>query len=378
MNKRDLVLSALNHEENIVPLWTMGFENLSTAKRLIGENNVPTDILPEFEYKKGAADKLNMELKIKFAEQVDSYVIGVGKGGSFSLGHGGPGEFMEKLIEKGDNYTISIYETGVKKEVRLNPHFMRYFDHQGESIETFKNLEFPDALDSSRYVGIREEEEFYKNKGYFTYGNINGFFSGLHYFLCPYDKILVDLLLEPDFVKLMMKKLGEFNLNAAESLLKCGVDCIVFCDDLGSGNSLLFSPDLYEEFFFPWHKELADLCHSYGAYVHMHSHGNINKIIGKIVETGIDMLDPMDPYENMDLELLKEEYGDRITFVGGLNKFFFEWNEEKMEEALKDVLSTGRKGGGYIFMDSSGSMPENLSKEKFDFYMNLSKELREK
>jgi hypothetical protein len=57
VNKRDLVLSALNHEENIVPLWTMGFENLSTAKRLIGENNVPTDILPEFEYKKGAADK---------------------------------------------------------------------------------------------------------------------------------------------------------------------------------------------------------------------------------------------------------------------------------------------------------------------------------
>ena len=27
-------------------------------------------------------------------------------------------------------------------------------------------------------------------------------------------------------------------------------------------------------------------------------------------------------------------------------------------------------------MDSSGSMPENLSKEKFVFYMNLSKELR--
>ena len=78
------------------------------------------------------------------------------------------------------------------------------------------------------------------------------------------------------------------------------------------------------------------------------------------------------------LGALKEEYGDRITFVGGLNKFFFEWNEKKNGRGLKDVLSTGRKGGGYIFMDSSGSMPENLSKEKFDFYMNLSKELREK
>ena len=122
-----------------------------------------------------------MELKIKFAEQVDSYVIGVGKGGSFSLGHGGPGEFMEKLIEKGDNYTISIYETGVKKEVRLNPHFMRYFDHQGESIETFKNLEFPDALDSSRYVGIREKQSFIKIRD-ILHTVILMAFSGLHYF----------------------------------------------------------------------------------------------------------------------------------------------------------------------------------------------------
>ncbi len=114
------------------------------------------------------------------------------------------------------------------------------------------------------------------------------------------DKILVYLLLEPELVHKMMKKLGEFNLNAAESLLKCGVDSITFCDDMGSGNNLLFSPTLYEEFFFPWHKELADLCHSYRAYAHMHSHGNINKIMGKIVDAGIDMLNPCDPYENMD------------------------------------------------------------------------------
>lgn len=376
MNQRDLLLCVLNREENLIPVWPMGFGNLDTAKRLIGEDNVPLDISPEYEYKKGASDERNMELKIKFAEQVDSCVIGVGKGGSFSHGHGGPGEFREKLLDIGDNYTISIYETGVKKEVRTNPHFMRYFDHQGEYEELFDRLEFPNALDASRYTGIKEEVAFFKQKGYFTTANINGFFSGLHYFLCPYDKILVYLLLEPEFVHKMMKKLGEFNLQAAESLLKCGVDSITFCDDLGSGNSLLFSPDLYEEFFFPWHKEIADLCHSYGAFVHMHSHGNINKIISKLAEAGIDMLNPCDPYENMSLEQLKAEYGHRITFVGGVDKFFFEWDRARMTEHLKNVIKTGRKGGGYIFMDSSGSIPENVSKETFDFYMNLSRELR--
>ncbi len=376
MNKRELLLCALNREENTVPVWPMGFENLDTAKRLVGEENVPLDIPPEYEYKKGAANEQNMMLKIKFAEQVDSCVIGVGKGGSFSHGHGGPGEFMEKLVDKGENYCISIYETGVKREVKTNPHFFRYFDHQGETEESFERLEFPNALDASRYVGIKEEVAFFKQKGYFTTANINGFFSGLHYFLCPYDKILLNFLLEPEFVHKMMKKLGEFNLNAAESLLKCGVDSITFCDDMGSGNNLLFSPTLYEEFFFPWHKELADLCHSYGAYAHMHSHGNINKIMGRIVDAGIDMLNPCDPYENMDLKALKAEYGNRITFVGGVDKFFFEWDRDTMARSLKNVIETGRKGGGYVFMDSSGSIPENVPKETFEYYMSLSKELR--
>ncbi len=49
-----------------------------------------------------------------------------------------------------------------------------------------------------------------------------------------------------------------------------------------------------------------------------------------------------------------------------------------MARSLKNVIETGRKGGGYVFMDSSGSIPENVPKETFEYYMNLSKELRAK
>lgn len=170
-------------------------------------------------------------------------------------------------------------------------------------------------------------------------------------------------------------KLAEFNLCAAENLLKKGIDCITFCDDLGSGQDLLFSPDLYKEVFFPYHKELADLCHSYKKYVHMHSHGSIKKILPYIIETGIDMLNPCDPYENMDLKSLKEEIGDKITLVGGINKFFFNWSTNKMKVFLEKTIKTGRVNGGYILMDSGG-IPENISKRKYDFYRKISRELR--
>ena len=39
MTKRDYMLSALHHEEALIPSWSMAFENIETAQRLLGEEN---------------------------------------------------------------------------------------------------------------------------------------------------------------------------------------------------------------------------------------------------------------------------------------------------------------------------------------------------
>ena len=74
------------------------------------------------------------------------------------------------------------------------------------------------------------------------------------------------------------------------------------------------SPALYREFFYPWHRRLVELCHDYGAYVNIHSHGNINAIMPLLYEASIDILNPVGPSDGMDLAELKVRYGDRITF----------------------------------------------------------------
>ncbi len=372
------MLSILNHEENIVPSWTIAFFNTRVAKKLLGEENVITDFEPVTEYKVGYCDESNRKINIRYSEAVDNFAIGVGKGANFAFGHGGPGEFMDIIIESGENYYISQFETGVKREVRFKPyHFYKHFNYPIEVLDEIDKVYIPEANNERRFNGIEGDVKYYKQKGYFTYANINGFFSGLHYFFIPFDKLFIAMLENKRELKILIKKLATFNLTSAEQLLKRGVDCITFCDDLGSGESLLFSPDLYKELFYPYHKQLADLCHSYGTFVHMHSHGNIMKIINLIVDAGIDMINPIDPSEGMELRYLKEKYGDRITLVGGMDKYFFEWGKEKMYEYLKKIIKYARKNGGYILMDSGG-IPDNISKEKYDFYRKISKEIRYK
>lgn len=368
MNNREKFFSIVKNKSQDIMSWIMSFFDERTAIRLLGADSVPDDILPGPDWGFGASERYNWDKKIKYAHATGNFAIGVGRGACIAFGHGGPGEFLERTLETGSNYRISEFETGVRKEVRYNPHFYHHFNYPVKEPSDIENIKLPDPDDMSRYANIKEEVEYYKERDFIVYANLNGFFSGLHYYLYPYDQLLADLILEPSLINALLEKLGYFNLKAAEHLLKCGVDMITFCDDLGSGKSLLMSPELYREFFLPWHKKLAGLCHKYGALLHMHSHGNINKIIKDIYEAGIDLLNPNDPCDGMDLPKLKEIYGDRITFVGGIDKFFFKWNHKEQEDYLAQLIK--KTGGGFILMDSGG-VPENVTTEDFKKIRNL-------
>ncbi len=362
MNKREKFFSIVRDKSDGVLHWFMSFFDERTAARILGAENIPDDSYIGPEWRLGAPEKRNWDKKINYAVATGNFTIGVGCGACIPFGHGGPGEFLEKTIETGENYRITEYETGVRKEVRYNPHFYNHFNYPLAGPEDLEKLKLPDPDDPARYEGIREEAEYYRQRGFVTFANLNGFFSGIHYFLYPYDLLLPDLILEPEFIDALLEKLGNFNLRAAENLLRCGVDMIAFCDDLGSGQSLLMSPELYRKYFLPWHRRLAELCHEYGALVHMHSHGNINKIIKDIYEAGIDLLNPNDPCDGMDLPELKKNYGDRITFVGGIDKFFFDWDHERREQYVTELVN--KTGGGFILMDSGG-VPENVTAGEF-------------
>jgi uroporphyrinogen decarboxylase len=108
----------------------------------------------------------------------------------------------------------------------------------------------------------------------------------------------------------------------------------------------------------------------------MHSHGNINKILDHIVDTGIDMLNPLDPTEQMNLKRIKERFGDRLTLVGGMNKYIFDQDLDEIKVLLQQSVQIGARGGRFILMDTGG-IPENMSREKFDAFLEMSRCARE-
>ena len=380
MTPRENILGLLNGETyDSVPVWFMGFDNDDLAHKLVSGARLPDSLFhnPEkFDYpwERLSDDERTRTLDYNRAVLKPATVIGWGA--NMALGHGGPGEFHFKVIDTTGDKRVLECETGCKRIVQKNPHFYRDFDYPLKTVSDVDSLQLPDPRDPARYNGFEEDAAFFKDAGYMAAANLNGFFSGPHYFCIDYQEFLMSILLEPSQTKKLIDRVGEWNIAAAEELLKRGTECIVLCDDLGSADNLLMSPDIYREWIQPWHKKLCGLAHDFNAYVHLHSHGNINKILPSVLETEVDMLDPFDIYESMDMVSFLESGTSKTVPAGGCHKFFFQWDEQKQNDYLTDLFRCAQKAGRWIFMDTGG-FPETISKETYDFVIGRLRELSE-
>jgi len=96
---------------------------------------------------------------------------------------------------------------------------------------------------------------------------------------------------------------------------------------------------------------MMDLVHSAGAYVFHHTDGAVRPIIPHLIETGIDVLNPIQwRCKGMEREGLKRDFGGRIAFHGGVDNQYtlaFGTVDEVKQEVIDNLRILG-EGGGYI------------------------------
>jgi uroporphyrinogen decarboxylase len=165
------------------------------------------------------------------------------------------------------------------------------------------------------------------------------------------ENFLADIAADYDFAKKLCTKIVDRNMVMLENFLSIEeIDGVLLGSDWGSQRGLLMSPEIWEDMICPGEKREYELVHSYGKDVWLHSCGCIDVLIPRLVEIGVDVLNPVQP-ECMDIEAMKADYGDRLTFWGGISTqktLPFGSAEEVREESrwIRDMMS---ENGGYIF-----------------------------
>ena len=82
-----------------------------------------------------------------------------------------------------------------------------------------------------------------------------------------------------------------------------------------------------------------------------HSCGGIRPFIPDLIEIGLQVLDPVQPLAaNMDSAELKREFGDRLTFHGGVDiqQVLPFGSQEDVEAEVRRRIRVFAPGGGYI------------------------------
>jgi len=124
--------------------------------------------------------------------------------------------------------------------------------------------------------------------------------------------------------------------------------------DFGTQNGPFISPDMYREFYKPFHKKINDWIHTHTPWkTFYHSCGSIVAFLDDFVEAGVDILNPVQTSaKDMDPKMLKEKYGDKLVFWGGgvdTQKTLPFGSPEEVRKEVAERCRTFGKGGGYVF-----------------------------
>jgi uroporphyrinogen decarboxylase len=175
---------------------------------------------------------------------------------------------------------------------------------------------WPDLDQPYRFEKLRQGVKLLHAEGMAVAGFAGSVFEQSWY-IRGMEDLMMDLVTAPDLARYLFERTAAFQREVARQFALAGVDIIITGDDVAGQQGLLMSRETWLEFLQP---SLAATVETVkranpASFVFYHSDGNIEPLIPDLIETGIDILNPVQP-ECMDPAAIKQKYGDRLSFWG--------------------------------------------------------------
>jgi len=163
------------------------------------------------------------------------------------------------------------------------------------------------------------------------------------------ENLLMRMITEPDFVRRAIDVYVNRSVAYIEAMLDAGCDAIMTTDDYSDNRSPIMGPELFREFMLPGLIRQCEAIHAKGGYFIKHTDGNVWSILDMLIDAGIDGWHGIQPSVGMDLKILKEKYGDRLCFFGGVNcETLVAGTPEETEAEVRYALKHAAAGGGLV------------------------------
>lgn len=281
-----------------------------------------------------------------------------------------------KVIEETDSYRIEKDCWGITKKnfkpISTTPFYLDYEIHDRKSWDIAKQRMFP-SRDRINWDIWRKNYKYWRENGYwievgpwFGYDIVNARIMGT-------ETTLFAMVDDPEWMIEMFNHGCDLTLTLLDMIWDEGYkfDELLWYDDLGYKNSLMFSRNMWYEMVRPYQKRAIEWAHRHGIKAQLHSCGRVESLIPDFINIGLDTLNPMEVKAGMDPLALKRQFGEAICLRGGFD--IRNWTDIGLAEAdIWEKLPILKEKGGYIF-SSDHSVADNVSLENYKRIVEIAK-----
>lgn len=229
---------------------------------------------------------------------------------------------------------------------------------RGASIDEIRAYDWPEPeVDDGELARWEEEARQLREENRYVVVGQHPVFGILELgcWMCGYDDLLLRMVADPDAVRVLFEKFLEIQIAVIEQyypVLGPYIDLTTSGDDFGSQQGPLISPATFESLIAPYFSErigrTKDIA---GCYYWHHTCGSVAALLDQIIDCGVDILNPIQTFAaQMEPASLKERFGDRIVFWGGVDvqQFLPRARREEVPDHIRQLLETLGEDGGYV------------------------------
>jgi uroporphyrinogen decarboxylase len=226
-------------------------------------------------------------------------------------------------------------------------HPLEAMEHAGQ-IEAYA---WPDLGEAYRYDEVASKTVAYQERGYAVCGELYQTIFETAWLMRGMQTFLTDFYLEPEIAHAICRRITDRRVHQARRFARAGVDIIRLGDDIVTQQGRMMSREIYQEFIQPGVKQIVAAAKEVNpeVLVFMHCCGRVEPVIDDLLETGIDVLNPLQPECN-DLGRIKAQYGDRLSFWGGIGvqSVMPHGTPDEVRQAVRDTATMLGTGGGLL------------------------------
>jgi len=188
-------------------------------------------------------------------------------------------------------------------------------------------IHWPDIDDPKWISGVAERAESLKGSPYFIVGRMV-VSHGPFQMACDFrsmENFMMDMVLDPEFAKALLARATDLICGMTRNYLIAAGDVMDMIelpgDDYGGNDNLVFSPRLFRQMIRPCIERIVNCVREFRPDIKImfHSDGAVGRLIPDFIDMGIDVLHPLEPVSGMDPVQVKAEYGNEISFLGGVD-----------------------------------------------------------